>query len=56
MKNPPMENASMEALSVTVFLAFGSLVGVGISAAGLKLLLTLMPSKQHSGVGDSQRA
>ncbi len=37
----------MEALSVIVALTLGGLVGVGISAIGLRAMLSLMPSKHR---------
>lgn len=47
----------MEAISVVLALSVGSLIGVGISAAGLKMLLSLMPSRHApKRVADRQRA
>ena len=37
----------MEAISVIIALSAGSLIGVGMSAAGLRLMLSLMPSKHQ---------
>ena len=44
------EQENMEVVSIIIGLALSTLLGIGLSAAGLHLMLTLIPNKQEQNI------